>query len=431
MAACRDAPVIGFAGMTHLGLNSAVAAAEKGFHTVCFDPDPARTAGLAAGTLPVVEPDLPETFARNGDRLSFTADSAALARCNVVYVAPDVPTDDHGRSDLAPLTALIRQADGAMAPDATMVILSQVPPGFTRRLAPSLSRRPDRLIYQVETLIFGRAVERALHPERFIIGCAERSQPLPAPLQAFLESFGCPVLPMRYESAELAKISINCCLVASVSVANMLAELCERIGADWSEIVPSLKLDRRIGAFAYLAPGLGIAGGNLERDLATVCRLADELGSDAGVVRAWTASSRYRKDWALRVLHERVLPVTRQPTLGVLGLAYKEDTHSTKNSPSLALIEHLAPFDIAVYDPVVAPAAAPHPRARAAGSALDACRDADAVLIMTPWRQFRELTPAAMAKAMRGRVLIDPFRVIDRDAAIDAGLDHITLGVSA
>jgi UDPglucose 6-dehydrogenase len=431
MASMDRMPVIGYAGMTHLGLNSAVAAAEKGFSTICFDPDRARTDSLAADMLPVVEPDLPETFARNRERLSFTADAAALARCDVVYVAPDVPTDDQGRSDLAPLVDLIRRVDGALAPDATMVILSQVPPGFTRKLAPSLSRRSDHLIYQVETLIFGRAVERALQPERFIIGCAEPGAPLPRSLQVFLESFGCPLLRMRYESAELAKISINCCLVASVSVANTLAELCERIGADWSEIAPSLKLDRRIGPFSYLSPGLGIAGGNLERDLATLCRLADEVGSDAGVVRAWTANSRYRKDWALRVLHERVLQDNLHPILGILGLAYKEDTHSTKNSPSLALIEHLAPFDIAVYDPVVPATAAPHPQARAAASPLEACRNADAVLIMTPWRQFRELAPDAIAEAMRGCVLIDPFRVIDREAARSAGLEHITLGVSA
>src|SRR5207344_1570294 len=92
-------------------------------------------------------------------------------------------------------------------------------------------------------------------------------------------------LPMRYESAELAKIAINCCLVSSISVANTLAELCERLDADWSEIVPALKLDRRIGQHAYLAPVLVIAGGNLERDLATVCNLADAHGSDT----AWCA----------------------------------------------------------------------------------------------------------------------------------------------
>jgi UDPglucose 6-dehydrogenase len=306
-----------------------------------------------------------------------------------------------------------------------VVVLSQVPPGFTR----SRLRAGRALYYQVETLVFGRAVERATQPERFIVGCADPAAPLPKAFADFLEAFGCPILPMRLESAELAKISINCCLVASVSVANTLAELCERIGADWSEIVPALKLDRRIGQHSYLAPGLGISGGNLERDLATVCRMADATGADAGVVRAWIGNSAYRKDWALRVLHSEVLSHTKDPVLAVLGLAYKEDTHSTKNSPSLALIRHLAPFKVTVFDPVVPASAAPHPNPAGANSPLEACKDADAVLIMTPWKQFREISPAALAAAMRGRTVIDPLRVLDQKAAEAAGLHYITLGV--
>ena len=115
---------------------------------------------------------------------------------------------------------------------------------------------------------------------------------------------------MRYESAELAKIAINCCLVASVTVANTLAELSERIGADWSEIVPALKLDARIGQYAYLAPGLGIAGGNLERDLATIERLS-ETAAPSRRDRAFVANSRHRRDWALRTLHARCWRASR------------------------------------------------------------------------------------------------------------------------
>src|SRR5204862_7230882 len=149
----------------------------------------------------------------------------------------------------------------------------------------------ERLIDQVETLVFGRAVARARHPERFMIGCAGPAKPLPARYRELLEAFGCPILPMRYESAELAKISINFCLVASIGVANTLAELCEAIGADWAEIIPALRLDRRIGPHSYLAPGLGIAGGNLERDLRTVLDLAAACHTDRGIEQAWTANS--------------------------------------------------------------------------------------------------------------------------------------------
>jgi UDPglucose 6-dehydrogenase len=417
-------PLIGFAGMTHLGLNSAVAAADKGFDTIGFDPGAARIAAIARGEMPVVEPDLDALAAAHRDRLKFTADAAALAACDVVYMAPDVPTDDEGRSDLSSIDALFRLVDGAARPDAVVVILSQVPPGFTR----ARQRAGRTLHYQVETLIFGRAIERARFPERFIVGCADPAAPLPPAYRQFLDAFGCPILPMGFESAELAKISINMCLVASVSVANTLAELCERIGADWSEIVPALKLDRRIGPHAYLTPGLGIAGGNLERDLATVCALAERADTEAGVVRAFIANSTHRKEWTWRTLRERVLNERPDARIGVLGLAYKIDTHSTKGSPALALLAHLTGYRVRVFDPVV-PGTAAGPSVFAASTALEAAEDADVLCVMTPWRQFAQLPLADLARCMRGRVLIDPFAVFDRAAARAAGFDCLTLGV--
>ena len=417
-------PAIGFAGMTHLGLVSGVSAAEKGFEVVCFDPDSARISALGKKELPVSEPQLDHLVAKNAARLKFTSTLADLRVCDVVYVAPDVPTDDLGASDLAPIDGLLERVFSAAREDAAIVVLSQVPPGYTRG-----KQRPGRILhYQVETLIFGRAVERALQPERYIVGCADPSLPLPEPYKAFLEAHGCPILPMRYESAELAKISINMCLVASVSTANTLAELCEKIGADWSEIVPALKLDRRIGPYSYLAPGLGIAGGNLERDLATVCRFADEHGTDAGVVRAWIANSRHRRDWALRALQQEVLSKVENPVIAVLGLAYKQDTHSTKNSPSLALLSQLQSYRVRLYDPVVPASEARHPKAYGATSALEACEGADAVVVMTPWSQFASINPGQVALKMRRKVLLDPYRVLRAAACEAAGLKYVTLG---
>ena len=418
-------PVLGFVGMTHLGLVSGVAAAEKGFHVVCFDPDTARIDRLVRGELPVSEPQLDSLVARNKLRLGFTADTAALAACDVVYVAPDVPTDDQGKSDLGPIDALLNLAFAAVRSDAAIVVLSQVPPGFTR----GKQRLGRILYYQVETLIFGRAVERALAPERYIVGCNDPSAPLPPAYATFLNAPGCPVLPMRYESAELAKLSINMCLVASVSTANTLAELCERIGADWSEIVPALKLDKRIGVFSYLAPGLGIAGGNLERDLATICNFADRYGTDSGVVRAWIANSRHRRDWALQTLWSKVLSRMDDPVIAVLGLAYKQDTNSTKNSPAIALLEQLMLFRVRVFDPLVPASAAPNPRCEGAGSELEACEGADALVIMTPWPQFAKLDSKQLAAQLRGTIVLDPYAILNASKCHAAGLEYLTLGV--
>jgi UDPglucose 6-dehydrogenase len=417
-------PKIAYAGMTHLGLCSSIGGSSKGFEMLGFDADTALVARLDKGELPVVEPELDDMLAANRDHIKFTSDVTNLRVCDVIYVAPDVPTDDVGGSDLSGLDKLLALVLANTRDDAVVVVLSQVPPGYTRA-----RQKPGRLLYyQVETLVFGRAVERATKPERFIVGAPD-GKTLPPALEVYLKGFGCPLLPMRFESAELTKISINCCLVASVTVANTLAELCERIGADWSEIAPALKLDARIGAYSYLSPGLGLAGGNLERDLATVIRFSEEYGTDAGLIKAFVANSKHRRDWALRTIHEEVLSKKPDAKLAVLGLAYKENTHSVKNSPSLALIRHLGPWELTVFDPIVKAAAAPHPKAKDAASALDAVKGADALAIMTPWPEFKTLDPAAIAKAMAGKLVLDPYRVLDPAKAKAAGLDHRLLGV--
>jgi UDPglucose 6-dehydrogenase len=416
-------PVVGYAGMTHLGLVSASAAAAQGFRTIAFDVDAMLISRLQGGDLPVSEPGLAESIAQSKNNLVFSPDVAALGECELIYIAVDVPTDDQGESDLAPIKAMVERVRPHLGENAVLVVLSQVPPGYTR----ALPVPRDQLYYQVETLVFGRAVERATRPERFIVGCADPRQPIAPALRVFLESFSCPVLPMVYESAELAKISINFCLVASIAVANSLAEICEHVGADWADIAPALKLDKRIGQGAYLSPGLGIAGGNLERDLRTILQIGEANRTDVGVVRAWLANSAHRKDWTWQVLRDHVLPADPSATVGVLGLAYKENTHSTKNSPALRLLEHLRGRSVKVHDPVVPAVVAPW--TKAAADPMTAASGADVLVIATPWPQYRELCPAKLAGVMKGRILLDPYRVLDARACTAAGLTYHTLGM--
>lgn len=420
-------PVIGFAGLTHLGINSAVASAARGFDVVGFDDAPLVTP-LKQGRPQVIEPQLPELLAEHSNRLEFTTEASALSRCDIVYIAVDVPTDDTGNSDLSAIDAMIRRATapGAMRPDALLVILCQVPPGFTTHVAWPAPQR----FYQVETLVFGRAIERALHPERFIVGCAEPASLLPSALETYLAAFDCPILRMRYESAELAKISINLCLVASVSVANTLAEICEHVGADWSEIVPALRFDKRIGQHSYLTPGLGIAGGNLERDLATILRFADRFSTDGGVVSSFVANSRHRRDWAGRMLSKLVLAAHPSAVIAVLGLTYKEHTHSLKNSPSIALLSTIESAPVRAYDPAAA-ANAGGSRVARMPTALEAAEGADVLLVMTPWPEFRSISAGDLAARMRGRTIIDPYRMLDASALTALGFTYAALGAPA
>lgn len=416
---------VAFVGMTHLGLVSGSASAAKGFDTLCVDPDAALIARIASGELPVREPGLAALIDANGSRQRFCANLDALANVDLAVIAPDAPTDDQGQSDLAILRALIEAAAPRLRPDAAMVILSQSPPGFTR----AVEFPKARLFHQVETLVFGQAVERALSPERIIIGAEDPAAALPPAYQRFLDAFGCPLLPMRYESAELAKISINLCLLSSISVANTMAEICEAIGADWSEIAPALRLDRRIGQHAYLRPGLGVAGGNLERDMATTIALAERRGADSGVARAWIANSRRRRDWAAQWL-ERLLEeeMDDDPMIAVWGLAYKENTDATKNSPALATLGQFPTRRFRAHDPAVAMSVGAALRLERVAAPLEAALDAAALMVLTPWPEYRDVPLPAVATAMRGRAVIDPYSVFEPQAAAAAGLDHYSLG---
>jgi UDPglucose 6-dehydrogenase len=230
---------------------------------------------------------------------------------------------------------------------------------------------------------------------------------------------------MLYESAELAKISINMYLVSTVSVTNMIAEVCEKIGADWSEIAPALKLDRRIGPYAYLAPGLGISGGNLERDLATIGQIGRERGADVSLAYGFVGESRYRKDWALRTLFSEVLSRSERPTVAVWGLAYKQDTKSVKNSPSIQLLMKLRGIPIRAYDPQVViredvKEAAELAHVTQARTALEACDGASALVIMTPWAEFSKSSAGDVLSRLREKAVIDPFGILEK-AVRDSG----------
>jgi UDPglucose 6-dehydrogenase len=425
--------MIGFAGLSHLGINYSLATAAKGFEVVAFHPAADLVADLARGKFPIEEPGLSGLFAENQKRIRYTTNAAYLSACELVFVALDVKTDDANRSDTGPLMELLRQIAPHLKRGGTLVLLSQVNPGFTRTLREQLLRTSAvaEVFYQVETLIFGRAVERALHPERYMVGAADPAQPLPAPFRQWQESFGCPVLVMRYESAELAKIAINFFLVSSISTTNTLAEVCECIGADWNEIAPALRLDARIGPKAYLTPGLGIAGGNLERDLVTVKRLAEGSSADTGIVDAWQHNSAHRKDWTACTLREaaakRGLDL-RSAVVAVWGLAYKENTHSTKNSPSLQFLAAIPECRKQAYDPVVKLPADAYRLFTQCASALDCCRGASALVIPTPWPEFRSADLKAIRTAMSGRILIDPFGLLDGTQAAALGFDYYRFG---
>lgn len=407
---------IAFWGMTHLGLNTAVGAASKGFQVIGYDEDAELIDNLAAGRPHIDEPQLTDLMQAHKERLSFSHEAFSLNAADIIYIAIDVPTDLDNRSDLSPIENALKKLIPHLNDAHIVVVLSQVNPGFTRK-----NRLPrGQLFYQVETLVFGSAIERTLFPERYIVGAADSGVSLPENYQRYLNAYECPVFVMKYESAELAKISINMFLVSSVMTTNMLSELANSLGANWNEIVPTLRLDKRIGPHAYLKPGLGISGGNLERDIVTVLESGRSKSTHTELANLWLEESRYYKNWVWRTLCT-CIGENSPPRIAVLGIAYKANTHSIKNAPSLLLMESLERHGIEFrcHDPF---ASAPEKySSRQVGSIDEALQGAEIAVIMNDSGCYRELEPERLKAGFSGRLILDPNQVLEKSAWRQSG----------
>ena len=417
--------IIGFCGMTHLGICSASASISKGYHTICYDKNEQVINDLKQNIMPIKEPFINDVFIEKEDLCTFTNYCEDLKKCDVVYVAPDIQTNDYGESNLEELEEILDTIIEYVNSKAVLVILSQVPPGFTKKYTSKFKL----LYYQVETLIFGEAYNRAILPERCIIGCKNPDAPLPATFTYFLDSFNCPIIKMNYQSAEFCKISINMCLISSITIANKMAEICENIGANWNEIKPALKLDKRIGKHSYINAQLGISGGNLERDITSTIKIAKKFNLNTDLMENFFQISNQRKNWVFDVMQKFIFPKIKNPQIAVLGLSYKNNTNSLKNAPSLMLLNHLKNNKVIAYDPVVNVKDFA-PWCEQAKTIKDAFLKSDVIIVLTPWEEIIEVTYKMLNKKLINKYFIDPLNIFEKKKFSKLGIEYFSIGNS-
>jgi len=414
---------VGFVGMSHLGLNYAVATAKKNFKVICCDQDEKIINSLNKKKSPIFEKGLEENIKSISHNLKFSNDFSELRSCTVVYISKDVETKKTGESDLRSVKKLIKKTIKFLNKNANLIILCQVPPGFCRKI----DWPKDQLYYQVETLIFGQALDRALNPERLIVGSSFKNTKIKKPYLQLLKSFKCPLIQMNYESAELAKISINMYLISTVTTTNVISEVCERVGGDWKDISASLRLDKRIGKYAYLNPGLGISGGNLERDLYTLNKLQVSNKLNNKFVAELKNKSTARKMWIVDIL-KKINKHLKFKKIAILGLAYKVDTHSIKNSPAIELIKRLANYEIRVFDPVVKKVNFGSQKVTICSNAKDAIKGCDILIVATPWPSFRYISLSFIEKNTKHKILVDPYNLYNTKKLSIKKINYISMG---
>lgn len=318
---------IGFYGLSHLGLCYSAAFAKKKLKVLAVDLDTKIITNLKTGNTPIYEKDLSSIILRKN--ISFSEKINDLDTCDVVFFSYDVKTNSRNISNIKNIKKEITKLDKNLKKNIPIIILSQVYPGFTRSLK---LKRPT--YYQVETLIFGEAINRALSPERIILGKKNSKIKVKKNLIELYKKFSPNIIEMNYESAELSKISINLMLISSIMTSNFISLYCEKIGANWFDIKYALQLDKRIGKFSYLNPSPGLSGGNLERDLANSHRLFNYKK----ILNSWIDLDKQMKLWSLKIIKKKLPSKSK---ILISGLTYKKNTSSIKNSLSLLLIKKL------------------------------------------------------------------------------------------
>src|SRR5579875_3163379 len=404
-------------GTGYVGLVSAVGFAELGNEVFCVDVDATKIDALRRGESPIYEPGLDAALAANAARLHFDTELApALERARLLFVAVGTPPTYSGDADLSAVHAVV---DAVPASDRHAIVMkSTVPVGTGRSILRELERAGKGAIAYVscpEFLKEGAALEDFRHPDRVVIGdrgdwAGDAVVELYAPLQA-------PLVRTDIASAEMVKLASNAFLATKISFINEIANVCEETGADVREVARGMGLDRRIGPH-FLSAGIGFGGSCFPKDVSALKQLAGNSGYHFQLLNAVIEVNELQKRRVVAKLQKHLGSLVGR-SVALLGLAFKPDTDDMREASSLVLAARLQGEGalIRAYDPVAMQAAAPlMPRVELADSAMEAVRDADAIVLVTEWREFAALDWGAVARMARGRLVVDARNFLDGQA---------------
>ncbi|MGI5118931.1 UDP-glucose dehydrogenase family protein [Marinactinospora thermotolerans] len=431
-------------GTGYLGATHAACMAELGFDVLGIDVDQAKVDSLSSGRLPFFEPGLEEVLARNlaAGRLRFTTDYAEVAEfADVHFICVGTPQRaDSNAADLSYLDAAVDALAPLLSRPTVVIGKSTVPVGTAARLAARLAGTAPagadvELAWSPEFLREGYGVEDTLRPNRIVIGTAPGSRRAEAVMREVCAeqiAAGIPFLTTDLETAELVKVSANAFLATKISFINAMAEVCEVAGADVIKLAEALSHDDRIGG-KFLGPGLGFGGGCLPKDIRAFMARADELGVEPALsfLREVDAINQRRRARTIDIARGLIGGSFSGRTVGVLGAAFKPNSDDIRDSPALDVAATISSLGarVTVYDPeALENARRAHPGLGYATSMLEAVRDAEVVLLLTEWAEFRDADPDELAKVVAQPRIVDGRNALDPEQWRERGWTYRALG---
>jgi UDPglucose 6-dehydrogenase len=433
---------ISVVGLGYLGAVHATSMASLGHDVVGVEVDPAKVEALALGKAPFYEPGFDELLTRvqASGRLAVAADPSAVAGCAVHFVCVGTPQRaDSLAADLRFVDAAVASLVPHLAPGDVVVGKSTVPVGTAARLAEQVEAVGATLVWNPEFLREGHAVDDTLHPDRIVYGvpagaAGQRAAAVLDEVYAAPLADGVPRIVTDLPTAELVKVAANSFLATKISFINAMAELCEVAGGDVTQLADAIGHDVRIGR-RFLSAGLGFGGGCLPKDIRAFMARADELG--AGEAVAFLAEvdgiNNRRRRRTVELAAEVVGGDLAGRRVAVLGAAFKPESDDVRDSPALDVAERLAAAGalVVVTDPqAVGTARARAPQLTYTHDVTEALDGAEAVLVLTEWRQYRELDPEQVGRLVARRAVLDGRNALDRAAWESAGWTYRALGRS-
>jgi UDPglucose 6-dehydrogenase len=411
-------PKICMVGTGYVGLVSGACLADFGNEVICVDIDSERIEKIQNGVMPIYEPGLKELVARNYEagRLHFTTDLVdSVKKSEVIFCAVGTPMGDDGSADLSAVWAVSKDVALAMDSYKVFVQKSTVPVGTSEEVGRIIKENlkddiPFDRISNPEFLREGSAIEDFMRPNRVVIGAeTDRSREIMREIYRPLYLLETPIVFTSIRTAELIKYASNAFLAVKISFINEIADLCEKTGANVSEVAKGLGLDKRIGP-KFLHAGVGYGGSCLPKDISAILRTAGDAEVDLRVIGAANEVNKSRVDRLLEKL-ESELPDMSGRKIAVLGLSFKPNTDDLRHAPSLRLIDILLEkgVTVAVYDPIAMDNARVKygDRIEFCGDVYSAMDGAAALLLMTEWNEFRQLDFDRMKDLLDEPVVID------------------------
>ena len=424
-------------GTGYVGLVLGACLAETGNPIVCADLDQAKIDGLKRNVLPIYEPGLDDYVERNQTqgRLQFTTDvPAAISTADVVFIAVGTPPDEDGSADLRHVLAVAEQIGQHMKRELVIVTKSTVPVGTAAKVAAAVSKHarfPFHMCSNPEFLKEGAAIDDFMKPDRVVIGVdSDHARSVMAELYAPFVRTGKPIIFMDIPSAEMTKYAANAMLATRISFMNEIANLCERVGADVDNVRKGIGSDARIGP-AFLFPGPGYGGSCFPKDVKALVRTAKECDMPLRVLASVEEANDIQKHRLFDKL-KGVLGDLRGRRIAVWGLAFKPNTDDMREAPSLVLIDELlkAGAEVVAHDPVAMHEAQRRigDRVAYAESSYGALPEADALVIVTDWNEYRHPDFARIKATLKSPVVVDGRNLYDRRKMAALGFTYASMG---